>query len=141
MSVPTFGNLDIGQEGGARHTAGQARTSIRTTAGDLAVARSQFAFSGLRAAFYTAMGPRVRRITWSVVIRAMSETVMVAIESDIEALLDAEPSTMNGSLGETYSTVFLERYVRDPSFDRIGSGAEAGWIRRQGVLRFVECTP
>ena len=142
MATPTFANLDIGLDGGALHTAGQANSLCSVEVGTVQVARSTFAFAGFAAQFKSNMGPQSRLVVWAVVLRADTLATLNAIETEIDDLVKGGGTgTLADTQGRAHESAMARDYQGQRGYDVIHTGALAGWVRKTGRITFEVLTP
>jgi len=133
------GGLDIGQPGGSRYSSGDADSKIQCHIGSIEASAQSFAFGGVDGVFRVPMGKRSRSIAWTGMIRALNDTVMNAIETDVDAYVaDAGAYTMEDSWSREFTNVVLLGYERRGR--RVVGVGTVGALQ-PFVLTFVQLSP
>jgi hypothetical protein len=134
MSV-AFANLDVGLPGGSRNPD-SARAAVRVEEAPLVVARQEYAFVGFAGKLSHNLGARGRRVTWNLQLRAISLTVLQAIERDMDAALQSGGGSLTVTTGRVYQRAILRSARPQAGWDRLRGGELDGWVRRDYVLEF-----
>lgn len=137
MVTPTFATLDVGLPGGARHTAGTARSLVSVQTGDVEVPRLDFSFVGFDGLFQHNLGKRGRRVTWNLVLRCSTLTVLNAIIADIETAKTAGEGALKTSKDRTFARAVIAECQEVGQIDTIRTGTLAGWVRQEYAITFT----
>lgn len=138
--------LDLGQEGGARHTANLARLVVRVERGPMRVRTARHAMAQLTGVFEDFLGYDGQEITWHGTIVATNKATLDTIVTDLNYALAGHARDGNGRLlpfevsaiRETQLTDFDGAILSDRT--RITNWTPRGERRGQGKILTLDVT-
>ncbi len=133
--------MDVGLEGGALHTAGDADSLVSVHIGPTRARQSMFNYPGFDGAVAHNFGLAAVTITWFLVIRAKDLATLNLIAANIATAARGGEQPMIDSTWKTRARVTLVEHKPGRGFDTIRSEARSGWKRREDVLTFTDLAP
>jgi len=139
LATPTFTGLDVGLPGSAKYPD-DARSAVKVTVSEQRKNAISFGFAGHIGEYQHTLGEGGFEVSWELLIRARTLTILQAIEQSIIDTKFSGEGSMTVKSGRVYARVSLIAHRAGP-FDLIRRGELTGWARRVDVLTFRVLAP